>query len=387
MNEQTKPTAGSARRPLRVDFRQQKTSGLEVEPRRALAVYRALNLSDDRTSSQMLLDSSGRRMRLERGAMSISSADCTALASRLRRSGYPLTDDGIRRFKMERGFSSVVRIGPDIASAYARFVKGVETRINVTREEFQTLDEETRCALKLLMHIGREPTNLMVVRQALGVRDSDKVPNGTILVGRVTAERLVRWAHQTGWTLDGGGLAKIARVRGAANPAVDAALARFVADAVLCRNEPAHDYTHYSQGGKVVNRRTVLMLKAAEARLGELRLGISKGSYVDTGRGAHPHMGGGVVDVFLGDVSSQMVERAVLALREVGFAAWSRSRAESSHIHAVAIGDREMAAAAWWQVKAFFRGRDGRTRAGRDPHRHLKAKAPRWTARYRIAAL
>ena len=69
MNEQTKRAVGPARRPLRVDFRQQKTSGLSVEPRRALAVYRALNLSDDRTSSQMLLNYSGRRMRLESGVL------------------------------------------------------------------------------------------------------------------------------------------------------------------------------------------------------------------------------------------------------------------------------------------------------------------------------
>jgi hypothetical protein len=210
-----------------------------------------------------------------------------------------------------------------------------------------------------------------------------------MLVGKVSAERLIRWAHQNGWTFDLNGLRKLARARGARSMEIDEDLARFVADAVQSLNEPAHDYTRFNRNGRTINRRTLLMLKAAEGRLGgELRLAILKGSYVRTGRrGAHPHMGGGVVDLVTDRPEPQCTERAVQALREVGFAAWYRARESDSHIHAVAIGDREMTPAAWWQVKAYFLGRDGRTRGEEDAHRSLTVSLPAWVARYRVAAL
>ncbi len=376
-------------RHLSYSFRKQDTGALEVEPRRALAVFRALNLADDRRSSQTLLDFSGRPANDAPAGTVITGADCAALAGRLRRAGYPLTDEGIRVFKMERGFSDAVRIGPDVASAYARFAKGVETRINLRASDWQALGPELRAALKILMVIGRDPVSLMSVRRALGVRDSDEVPNGVLLVGKVTAERLVRWAHQAGWTFDLAGLRKIAAARGVESMDIDPAMAGFVADAVLQRDEPAHDYQRFTRDGRTLNRRTILMLKAAQARLGDaVRLGVLKGSYVKADRrGAHPHMGGGVVDLSLGDASPAAIERAVLALREVGFAAWCRSRAAEPHVHAVAIGDRDMAPAAWWQVKAFFLGRDGRTRGGEDPHRATRAQSPAWVVRYRIPAM
>ncbi|MEE8410553.1 MAG: hypothetical protein V3T05_13200 [Myxococcota bacterium] len=377
------------RRPLRYAFRQQKTSGLSKEPRRALAVYRALNLTGDKTSSHALLSFSGRPAKLHRGSLVIGPVDCAALARRLREDGYPLTDDGIVCFKIERGFSNVVRIGPDVAAAYGRFARGKDTRLNVSADEWKEFDDETRRALTILMLIGRDPESLIAVRRVLGVRDSHRAPDGVVLVGSVTARRLVRWAQAHGWSLDDPGLVSLARAVGLPTADIGAELATFVADSVLCRGEPIHDYTQYKCGRHILSRRTLTMLRHAERRLrSALRFEVIKGSYLgDNGdsRGAHPHMGGGVVDLTIGNVPSELMERAVLMLRESGFAAWYRDRIDRPHIHTIAIGDVEAAPAALWQVKSYFGSCDGRSRSDRDPHRKIRARLPRWVAKYRVA--
>jgi hypothetical protein len=390
----TRSNSHSAASPLQrghqyYDFPSQRANSLSVEPRRALAVYRALNLVNDPRASRKLLGFSGRPVREERGGVVISSSDCAALAARLRAAGYPLDDGGIRVFKMERGFSDVVRIGPDVATAYARFVDGIEARLNITAETWQELGTEMRNAVRLLMLIGREPETLMAVRRALGIRDSDKAPAGAVLVGKVSGLRLVEWAHAHSWTLDSSGIERLARARGVPSLEVDHELARFVAAAVLCTGEPCHDYTKLSCEGHILNRRTVQLLKAAERHLrGAVRFRVLKGSYLDREeKGAHPHMGGGVVDVDVGDDSPELIEAAVQALRQVGLAAWYRTRSEHPHIHAVAIGDRELAPAAMWQIRAYFRGRDGRSRSEHDPHRRVGVPLPAWVVKYRVAAI
>ncbi|OGQ89669.1 MAG: hypothetical protein A2289_09540 [Deltaproteobacteria bacterium RIFOXYA12_FULL_58_15] len=368
--------------------RREKT--IATERHRALAVFKAL-ASSGRDPSRALLSFSGRRANVEaEGMVTVCLSDCHELADRLRDVGYPLTDEGIRLFKMERGFSDVVRIGPDVAEAYARFANGMETRVNVTAQQWERLDVETQTGVRILMVVGRSPERLIAVREALGVRGSKKVPDGMVLVGSVTAERLVQWAHGNGWTFDRGGLEKIAEARGVDSPDINESMAQFVSDAVLCRDEPDHNYTRHTHEGRTINRRTVTMVKSAEASLPEgMTFGVIKGSYIEVGtRGAHPHVGGGVVDLSISTPWTQeAIRRAVGELRRAGFAAWFRDRSEVPHLHAVAIGDREMSAAAWWQVKAFFAGRDGRTRLAQDPHADIGAESPEWSIRYRIPAL
>lgn len=131
--------------------------------------------------------------------------------------------------------------------------------------------------------------------------------------------------------------------------------------------EPAHDYRRVPYGGKTVNWRTRTMLEAAATLFGA-PFRLTQGSYnrgVSASAGTHD--GGGVVDI---DVSSMSTERrkfAVQCLRKVGFFAWLRvPPAFSYHIHAVAIGDKEMSSGAKAQVVQGFQDRDGLARRGPD---------------------
>ncbi len=373
-------------RKLRYAFAGRDPGQLQVEPRRALAVYHALDLTDDSKASRTLLGFSGRPPPPPAAGVVISAQDCDALAGRLRHAGYPLSDTGIRLFKLERGFSNAVRIGPEVAAAYARYAQGVEARLNVSGEEWQRLTAPARNALRLLLAIGREPARVMAVRRALGVRDAQDAPAGVILVGRVTAERLLAWAYVHGWSLDDPGIQQIARACGGRPGVLDATLAHFVADAIICRGEPLHDYARITRAGHTLNRRTVLMLRAAERLLdADSRFRIAQGSYLEeAGRGAHPHRGGGVVDLLLDADAPALSANAVAALRQVGFAAWYRAREGRPHIHAVAVGDRELSPSAAWQVKSYFEGRDGRSRSEPDPHVQLSVTLPAWTGKYRV---
>ncbi|MBI3178018.1 MAG: hypothetical protein HYZ27_00055 [Deltaproteobacteria bacterium] len=373
-------------RKLRYAFGGRDTSTLSVEPRRALAVYRALDLSENSKASRTLLGFSGRRPPAPKTGVVISTDDCDALAGRLRYAGYPLSDAGIRLFKLERGFSNAVRISPEVAAAYARYAQGVEARLNVSADEWNRLNSAARNALRILLTMGREPSRLLAVRRALGVRDSNQAPDGVILVGRVTAERLMAWAFVHGWSLDDAGLEQLARACGARPGILDSTVARFVADAVVCRGEPLHDYARITRGGHTLNRRTVLMLRASERLLdADQHFRIAKGSYLgEIGRGAHPHLGGGAVDVVTSSDAPALIANAVAALRQVGFAAWFRSREAQPHIHAVAVGDRELSPSAAWQVKSYFEGRDGRSRSEADPHAQLCVSLPAWIGKYRV---
>jgi hypothetical protein len=144
--------------------------------------------------------------------------------------------------------------------------------------------------------------------------------------------------------------------------------------------EPAHDYRHVPYGGKTVNWRTRTMLEGAATLFGA-PFRLTQGSYnrgVSASAGTHD--GGGVVDI---DVSSMSTERrkfAVQCLRKVGFFAWLRvPPAFAYHIHAVAIGDRELSSSAKSQVRQGFADRDGLARSGPDP---APDPYPLWIDRY-----
>jgi len=117
-------------------------------------------------------------------------------------------------------------------------------------------------------------------------------------------------------------------------------------------------YDRTKHDGNVVNWRTKAMLLEAEERLG-YKLTVVQGSYNPGGvaASAGTHDGGGAVDLTVYDL-----KRKLKVLKDVGFAAWHRPALPGvwgEHIHAVAIGDRELASLAASQVKGYLEGRDG----------------------------
>ncbi len=369
-------------RVLNIQLGRRAFERLDTEQRRALALFRAADFAHDPHAVDALLRVVGDDRGLD--SLKIGKREVHHLAEMVRQRGYPLTDDGIRVFKMERGFSEAVRIGPHVAEAYARFLEGREARLNVSPDEWPTLAPELRRAIRILMRIGRRPERLLEVRHALGIEDRPE--EKTLLVGKVSGRALLAWGESIGWSFDREGFRRfrLALTNRPGEP--DENLVSFVAESVIARDEPTHDYERVARDGLVLNKRTVTMLSAAkEAVRGELKLRVMRGSYDGNELGAHPHQGGGVVDLFV--TPSDGGTLAVAALRRAGFAAWYRPRGGRPHVHAVAIGDRELSASAEWQVKAFFNGRDGRTRAAADPHPGLECASPAWVDKYRIRYL
>jgi hypothetical protein len=143
-----------------------------------------------------------------------------------------------------------------------------------------------------------------------------------------------------------------------------------------CRTPP-DDYTRLEVNGWTINQRTLAMLAhAQELYGGELELtghAITQGSYHDNGSASFgTHLGGGAVDLSVMSRGTYTVlwdhiEPLLRALRTAGFAAWLREYGElyqdsAIHIHAIAIGDRELSPAAQEQLTGaagYFRGYNG----------------------------
>lgn len=131
--------------------------------------------------------------------------------------------------------------------------------------------------------------------------------------------------------------------------------------------EPAHDYARVTYGGKTVNKRTKVMLEAAAKIFGK-PFTLTQGSYnKGVSASAGTHDGGGVVDINTNGMTDAQRKAAEQALRKVGFFAWVRvPPAFAYHIHAVAIGDKEMSNAAKAQVTQGFQDRNGLANHGPD---------------------
>ncbi|MGZ9222678.1 MAG: hypothetical protein ACXW4Q_11265 [Anaerolineales bacterium] len=143
-----------------------------------------------------------------------------------------------------------------------------------------------------------------------------------------------------------------------------------------CR-KPPDDYTRVKVNGWTINQRTLAILAHAQGLYGgELELtghAITQGSYHDNGSASFgTHLGGGAVDLSVlrrgtYTVLWDDVEPLIHALRVAGFAAWLREYGElyadsPIHIHAIAIGDQELSAAAEEQLTGpagYFRGYSG----------------------------
>lgn len=143
-----------------------------------------------------------------------------------------------------------------------------------------------------------------------------------------------------------------------------------------CR-APIEDYTRVRVNGKWITTRTRTMLEYAQSIYGgpiDVRgPALTQGSYSNNGPASFgTHLGGGAVDLSVirpggSDALYSEIERLVRALRVAGFAAWLRDWGELSegsgiHIHAVAIGDRELSDPAREQLtgpSGYFRGYSG----------------------------
>jgi hypothetical protein len=141
--------------------------------------------------------------------------------------------------------------------------------------------------------------------------------------------------------------------------------------------KPPDDYTRLEINGWTLNQRTFAMLAhAQEIYGGEIELtghAITQGSYHDNGSASFgTHLGGGAVDLSVlrrgtYTVLWDDIEPVIHALRVAGFAAWLREYGElypdsPIHIHAIAIGDRELSPAAEEQLTGeagYFRGSSG----------------------------
>lgn len=148
--------------------------------------------------------------------------------------------------------------------------------------------------------------------------------------------------------------------------------------------EPAHNYIRTTYGTKTVNSRTKVLLERAAVKYGQ-GFYLTQGSYNrGVGASAGTHDGGGVVDISVSGMSNVQRSAAVNALRQAGFAAWLRTPVEgfAYHIHACAIGDREMAWGARSQVTAYFNGRNGLAGNGPDTA-SVGRPYPSWAVKYK----
>ena len=142
--------------------------------------------------------------------------------------------------------------------------------------------------------------------------------------------------------------------------------------------KPSEDYTRLEvDNSETINQRTLAMLAhAQELYGGEIELtgyAITQGSYSDAVSASFgTHAGGGAIDLSVMRQGTYTVlwddiEPLLRALRVAGFAAWLREYGELHpdspiHIHAIAIGDRELSAAAQEQLTGeagYFRGYSG----------------------------
>ena len=128
----------------------------------------------------------------------------------------------------------------------------------------------------------------------------------------------------------------------------------------------------------MLNRRSVCMLKQAQQD-GDFKLGLVQGSFnpcpnpccVEASKNTHD--GGGVFDASVKGLTQFQIDHRVHSLRLAGWAAWHRTFSPQ-HIHAVAVGDRQLSNAAAGQVTAYKNKKDGLAGNGDDPDDRVDPK-------------
>lgn len=158
----------------------------------------------------------------------------------------------------------------------------------------------------------------------------------------------------------------------------------------LACKKPSEDYSRFEINGHELNQRTFEMLQLAQILYdGIIDItgdAVTQGSYTSAVEASFgTHAGGGVVDLSVMapgtyTILYEDIDILIKALRSAGFAAWYRDLDElydgsPAHIHAVAIGDRELSLAAREQLAGpfgYFWGYNGLPNRDnkpiRDPH-------------------
>lgn len=131
-----------------------------------------------------------------------------------------------------------------------------------------------------------------------------------------------------------------------------------------CR-KPSDDYHQVTINGYILNQRTFEMLDYAQSmHIGSIQVNgsaLTQGSYTShQPESFGTHAGGGAVDLSVMapgtyQIVYEEIDSLVHALRIAGFAAWFRDfdavyPGSPPHIHAIAIGDRELSLAAREQL-------------------------------------
>lgn len=244
---------------------------------------------------------------------------------------------------------------------------------------------ETRLSPGIRARVERGPGSPNNLRAAPGLSGNviGKVQPGApfrVLDGPECADNYVWWHIEIdgvpGWTAEFDPSARRYWLEPLTQP-VDPALD----EQAFCQLPP-DDYTVLEFGYARLNARTVAMLDQATMiyhALGGLlefdfRGALVQGSYnpgaVSASFGTHD--GGGAVDLSVREpvtrrVMSEEIPLLLRALRIAGFAAWLRDTGElypasPIHIHAIAIGDRELSEAARGQIDGpfgYLRGYNG----------------------------
>jgi hypothetical protein len=147
---------------------------------------------------------------------------------------------------------------------------------------------------------------------------------------------------------------------------------------------PPDNYNRITYQGVTLNQRTMVMLQNAEHYANNLGYKgafiLTQGSYdTSTTASAGTHDGGGAMDIGVGGMSAEQRTIVVKALRMAGFAAWNRyPPAFPNHIHAIAIGDKEMSSGAADQVVDYFNHKDGLAGHGPDGDAAAGYPYPDW---------
>lgn len=113
--------------------------------------------------------------------------------------------------------------------------------------------------------------------------------------------------------------------------------------------------------GVKLDQRSVDMIVWAEKRAG-FKFRIVKGSYLPADPlSSRTHCGGGAADFSVRLMTSLRREKMLKALKDAGFAAWYRTKADGfdPHVHAVAIGCVDLDPEAKRQVKDYDAKKNG----------------------------
>ncbi|MDF2460831.1 MAG: peptidoglycan-binding protein, partial [Candidatus Saccharibacteria bacterium] len=151
---------------------------------------------------------------------------------------------------------------------------------------------------------------------------------------------------------------------------------------------PPNNYSRTTIDGKTVNMRTKFMYDQALKYARQLGyngpLYVVQGSYhPGVGASEGTHDGGGALDISVNGMTGGQRTIVVTALRMAGFAAWNRGQPYDSafvpHIHAMAIGDRDIThAIAKDQISDYFLHRSGLSGDGPDQDAKSGYPFPDW---------